>query len=151
MGYDFVIIKKEALEKPPVPPAASFIVPPNFQQTMPAQPSAAAATAPPSPAHSTSPAPKPVLPAPAKSGGSSHPPLKCSVAGTFYRSPAPSEPPFVKVWFIQLSKKPIRFFCFILPESEKHICPPSSFHFSIMILSFVKESITFLLSWVQRD
>ncbi|MCI22900.1 biotin carboxyl carrier protein of acetyl-CoA carboxylase, partial [Trifolium medium] len=37
----------------------------------------------------------PALPPP-KSSASSHPPLKCPMAGTFYRSPGPGEPPFVK-------------------------------------------------------
>ncbi|KAF7805276.1 biotin carboxyl carrier protein of acetyl-CoA carboxylase, chloroplastic-like isoform X2 [Senna tora] len=45
--------------------------------------------APPTPTPSASP---PAL----KSVKSSHPPLKCPMAGTFYRSPAPGEPPFVK-------------------------------------------------------
>ncbi|KAE8702696.1 Biotin carboxyl carrier protein of acetyl-CoA carboxylase [Hibiscus syriacus] len=36
-------------------------------------------------------------PAPPKSTKSSLPPLKCPMAGTFYRSPGPGEPPFVKV------------------------------------------------------
>lgn len=42
-------------------------------------------------------APAPALPAPPKPAQSSHLPLKCPMAGTFYRSPAPGEPPFVKV------------------------------------------------------
>ncbi|PKI38756.1 hypothetical protein CRG98_040869 [Punica granatum] len=97
MGCELVIRKKEALESPPVAPAASFMMPPNFQQMMPAQPSLAPAAGPaPAPA-SSAPTPKPALPAPAKSSGSSHPPFKCPMAGTFYRSPAPGEPPFVKV------------------------------------------------------
>jgi acetyl-CoA carboxylase biotin carboxyl carrier protein len=33
---------------------------------------------------------------PPKSSASSHPPLKCPMAGTFYRSPGPGEPAFVK-------------------------------------------------------
>ncbi|KAL7167960.1 hypothetical protein ACSBR2_038400 [Camellia fascicularis] len=37
-----------------------------------------------------------VPPSPAKPK-SSHPPLKCSMAGTFYRCPTPGAPPFVKV------------------------------------------------------
>ncbi|RVW80899.1 Biotin carboxyl carrier protein of acetyl-CoA carboxylase 2, chloroplastic [Vitis vinifera] len=41
--------------------------------------------------------PTPALPAPAQTSKSSHPPLKCPMAGTFYQSPGPGEPPFVKV------------------------------------------------------
>ncbi|XP_034706421.1 biotin carboxyl carrier protein of acetyl-CoA carboxylase 2, chloroplastic-like isoform X2 [Vitis riparia] len=43
----------------------------------------------------TSTAPSLPPPAPAKTSESSHPPLKCPMAGTFYRSPGPGEPPFV--------------------------------------------------------
>ncbi|XP_034706420.1 biotin carboxyl carrier protein of acetyl-CoA carboxylase 2, chloroplastic-like isoform X1 [Vitis riparia] len=45
----------------------------------------------------TSTAPSLPPPAPAKTSESSHPPLKCPMAGTFYRSPGPGEPPFVMV------------------------------------------------------
>ncbi|XP_019080687.1 biotin carboxyl carrier protein of acetyl-CoA carboxylase 2, chloroplastic isoform X1 [Vitis vinifera] len=45
----------------------------------------------------TSTAPSLPTPAPAKTSESSHPPLKCPMAGTFYRSPGPGEPPFVMV------------------------------------------------------
>lgn len=98
MGCELLIRKKEALEPPPLAPAAPFMMPPNFHQVMPAQPSPAPMAAP--VPTSSAPVPKPALPAPAKSSGSCHPPLKCPMAGTFYRSPAPGEPPFVKVWFI---------------------------------------------------
>ncbi|KAL4342547.1 hypothetical protein GQ457_08G009110 [Hibiscus cannabinus] len=47
----------------------------------------------PAPAAAT-PAPSPAAP---KSAKSLLPPLKCPMAGTFYRSPTPGEPPFVKV------------------------------------------------------
>lgn len=97
MGCELVIRKKEALEPPPVAPAAPFMMPPTFQQMVPAQPTPAAVPAPASAPTSSAPVPKPALPAPTKSSGSSHPPLKCPMAGTFYRSPAPGEPPFVKV------------------------------------------------------
>lgn len=44
------------------------------------------------------PAPSPSTSPPAvKRPKSSRPPLKSPMAGTFYRSPAPGEPPFVKV------------------------------------------------------
>uniref|UniRef100_A0A2P2NMX5 Biotin carboxyl carrier protein of acetyl-CoA carboxylase n=1 Tax=Rhizophora mucronata TaxID=61149 RepID=A0A2P2NMX5_RHIMU len=53
----------------------------------------------PTPAPATpTPAAAPPAPPPApKASTSSHPPLKCPMAGTFYRCPAPGEPPFVKV------------------------------------------------------
>lgn len=120
MGCELVIRKKEALELPLAAPAASFAMPPNFQQLMPAQPFPAA-TAPPAPAPTSSaPLPKPALPAPAKSAGASHPPLKCPMAGTLYRSPAPGEPPFVMVWVI-LSGNPSTCFSFIFTASENCI------------------------------
>ncbi|KAK4768596.1 hypothetical protein SAY87_003737 [Trapa incisa] len=90
MGCELLIRKKETLEQPPVIPAAPFMMPPTFQQMV--QPTLEA-----TPVPASAPAPKTSLPAPAKSSGSSHPPLKCPMAGTFYRSPAPGEPPFVKV------------------------------------------------------
>ncbi|KAL0452262.1 UNVERIFIED_CONTAM: Biotin carboxyl carrier protein of acetyl-CoA carboxylase 1, chloroplastic [Sesamum latifolium] len=86
-----LIRKKEALTPPPAPVT-------NVQlQTQPAvlapvpTPSPVP-TATPSPASTRSPAPPKAQPS-----KSSHPPLKCPMAGTFYRSPAPGEPPFVKV------------------------------------------------------
>ncbi|KAK9271771.1 hypothetical protein L1049_002134 [Liquidambar formosana] len=96
LDCELVIRKKEALPQPP--PAAPVVtmhhslphsIPPS--QPSPAQ---AVAPAPTSPAPS---APALALPAPAKTSTSSHPPLKCPMAGTFYRSPAPGEPSFVKV------------------------------------------------------
>ncbi|KAK1306487.1 hypothetical protein QJS10_CPA10g01956 [Acorus calamus] len=66
------------------------MMPPTSPQAMlPSQPPLAPAPAPAAPA--------PALPAPAKSGKSSLPPLKCPMAGTFYRCSGPGEPPFVKV------------------------------------------------------
>ncbi|KAL0403377.1 UNVERIFIED_CONTAM: Biotin carboxyl carrier protein of acetyl-CoA carboxylase 1, chloroplastic [Sesamum radiatum] len=85
-----LLIRKEALTPPP-----ALVT--NVQlQTQPAvlapvpTPSPVP-TATPSPASSRSPAPPKAQPS-----KSSHPPLKCPMAGTFYRSPAPGEPPFVK-------------------------------------------------------
>ncbi|CAL5342954.1 unnamed protein product [Camellia sinensis] len=93
---ELLIRKKEAMPQPtssapvdimhsPPSPAAA---PPTFQLP----PSTAAPSAPTPSAPSVSPSP----PA-AKSAKSSLPPLKCPMAGTFYRSPAPGEPPLVKV------------------------------------------------------
>ncbi|KAJ6402542.1 hypothetical protein OIU84_014608 [Salix udensis] len=71
---ELIIRKKEALQQPaPPPPAAPY---PPMQSPYP---------------YAMFPAPPPAAPAPAPAT------LKCPMAGTFYRSPAPSEPPFVKV------------------------------------------------------
>ncbi|XP_050205748.1 biotin carboxyl carrier protein of acetyl-CoA carboxylase, chloroplastic isoform X2 [Mercurialis annua] len=93
LDFELIIRKKEALPQPPSPPPA-VMMHPSPPQLMPAAPPAASVTAS-SPA-SSAPAPSPSPPA-AKSLKSSHPPLKCPMAGTFYRSPAPGEPQFVKV------------------------------------------------------
>ncbi|KAK2663294.1 hypothetical protein Ddye_001868 [Dipteronia dyeriana] len=90
MDCELIIRKKEALQQPAMPPSmphAMYMSPP------PMAPAAAPAPAPASPASAAPPA----LPAPAKTSQSSHPPLKCPMAGTFYRCPGPGEPPFVKV------------------------------------------------------
>lgn len=95
LDLELVIRKKEALEKPaPQAPVAS--APPPYPYPMqygPPPPAPAAAPAPASPPPAAS---APALPAPAKPSASAHPPLKCPMAGTFYRCPAPGEPPFVK-------------------------------------------------------
>ncbi|KAK7316300.1 hypothetical protein VNO77_35234 [Canavalia gladiata] len=92
---ELMIRKKEALQPPPViTPAAPPMHYPTFPSPLPPPAAAAAAAAP-----ASSPPPKaaPALPSPGKGSTSSHPPLKCPMAGTFYRSPGPGEPPFVKV------------------------------------------------------
>lgn len=82
---EILIRKKEAIQPPaPAPHQYIAIPPPQAHSTVAPPPVPAAAPAPASP----SPAPK---------AASSHPPLKCPMAGTFYRSPGPGEPPFVKV------------------------------------------------------
>ncbi|KAA8533403.1 hypothetical protein F0562_031163 [Nyssa sinensis] len=92
LDCEILIRKNEALPQPPssapvvmmhssTPPA---VAPPAFQ------------AAPPTPAPAPAPATAPSPPA-AKSAKSSFPPFKCPMAGTFYRSAAPGEPPFVKV------------------------------------------------------
>ncbi|CAK8533430.1 unnamed protein product [Lathyrus sativus] len=91
---ELMIRKKEALQPPP---ATAIPQPsqPFYYPTLPSPPltPTAAASAP-----AISPPSKatPALPSPMKSA-SSHPPLKCPMAGTFYRCPAPGQPPFVKV------------------------------------------------------
>ncbi|CAA0829595.1 Biotin carboxyl carrier protein of acetyl-CoA carboxylase 1- chloroplastic [Striga hermonthica] len=89
---EILIRKKEALPQPPV----------QYIQTLP-QPLSQPQPAITPPVHSVSPVPtaepspqpKPALALPAAK--SSLPSFKCPMAGTFYRSPAPGEPPFVKV------------------------------------------------------
>ena len=91
---ELIIRKKEAFPQPTIAPIV-MMQPPSAPM-LPSQPApvqTAARTAASAPA-STAP---PALPAPAKSSKSSHPPLKCPMAGTFYGCPAPGEPPFVKV------------------------------------------------------
>ncbi|GAV91194.1 Biotin_lipoyl domain-containing protein [Cephalotus follicularis] len=94
LDCELIIRRKEALPLPSPAPVVMMHSP---------SPSPAMPSAPPAPAPMTSsPPPNSLAPPPppaaaAKSTKSSHPPLKCPMAGTFYRSPAPSEPPFVKV------------------------------------------------------
>ncbi|XP_047965793.1 biotin carboxyl carrier protein of acetyl-CoA carboxylase, chloroplastic-like [Salvia hispanica] len=89
LDCEVLIRKKEALPPPPSPPV-------TYYQSQP-QPAALPPVSAPSPgpaAAASTPAPSPPKAQPPKS---SHPPLKSPMAGTFYRSPAPGEPPFVKV------------------------------------------------------
>lgn len=92
LDCEVLIRKKEALPPPPSPPVTYYQSQPQPAALPPVSPpspvSAAAPSSPPSPAPS---------PAKAQPSKSSHPPLKCPMAGTFYRSPGPGEPPFVKV------------------------------------------------------
>lgn len=94
LDCEVLIRKKEALPQPPPPAPVSLMyshAPPLTPQAQPAPaPASAPAPAPRAPAPSTSP---PAV----KSAKSSFPPLKCPMAGTFYRSPGPGAPPFVKV------------------------------------------------------
>lgn len=96
LDCELLIRKKEALPPPPSP-APVMIAPSHFAP--PVAPAAAAPAHAPAAASAPAPAPKTAPPAsPAvQSPKSSRPPLKCPMAGTFYRSPAPSEPPFVKI------------------------------------------------------
>lgn len=92
LDCEVLIRKREALPQPTPPTPATFMhshastaVPPS--QSVPAP---ASSLAPAVSSSSTS-------PSAVKSAKSSLPPLKCPMAGTFYRSPAPGEPAFVKV------------------------------------------------------
>ncbi|XP_009759359.1 biotin carboxyl carrier protein of acetyl-CoA carboxylase 1, chloroplastic [Nicotiana sylvestris] len=92
LDCEILIRKKEALPQPPPPAPAhtpllqSYHVP-SVQSSPPPAPASAAPPV-------QIPAPSPAA---AKPSDSSVPPLKCPMAGTFYRSPGPGEPPFVKV------------------------------------------------------
>eukprot|EP01018_Ginkgo_biloba_P003736 Gb_32007 [translate_table: standard] len=89
---EILIRKKEALPQPPSPP------PPIMVQS----PYPTAAAPPPAPAVAPTPPSSSLVPAgpsaPAQSApAAKYPPMKCPMAGTFYRSPAPGEPQFVKI------------------------------------------------------
>lgn len=92
LDCEVLIRKKAALPQPPSPaPAQAPVIQsyhaPSVQSSAPPPPA-------PPPPPSQTPAPSPAA---AKSADSSLPPLKSPMAGTFYRSPAPGEPAFVKV------------------------------------------------------
>lgn len=90
---EIVIRKKEALQQQHIAPAPVIMQQPAIPQAY-AQPQLPPPAAPaPAPAAAKAPA---ALPPPSKPT-SSHPPFKCPMAGTFYRSPAPGAPAFVKV------------------------------------------------------
>ncbi|XP_071711142.1 biotin carboxyl carrier protein of acetyl-CoA carboxylase, chloroplastic-like [Rutidosis leptorrhynchoides] len=95
-GCEVLIRKKEAL---PQPPAAPMVMMQSSQpQAMYQSAPQFAPAAPPPVTSSSGPAPATPSPAPAPAKPkSSHPPMKCPMAGTFYRSPAPGAPAFVKV------------------------------------------------------
>lgn len=84
---EILIRKKAALPQPPVYMASPSVPQAFVQQQLPP----ASAPAPAAPAVAALPPPAPSKPK------SSHPPMKCPMAGTFYRSPAPGAAPFVKV------------------------------------------------------
>ncbi|CAK9147988.1 unnamed protein product [Ilex paraguariensis] len=93
LDCELLIRKKEALPQPPVaapqPHSPQAMVPSQLPHAQVAAPASSGPV--PSPPVS---APAPVTPAKPKS---SHPPFKCPMAGTFYSSPAPGAPAFVKV------------------------------------------------------
>ncbi|GAB2213541.1 hypothetical protein Droror1_Dr00017850 [Drosera rotundifolia] len=92
---EITIRKKEAISPLPSPiPIAS--TPTVTYHTAPPPPPPASAPASHAPASAASSAPPPVAVV-AQPSKSSLPPFKCPMSGTFYRSPAPGEPPFVKV------------------------------------------------------
>ncbi|CAI9759292.1 unnamed protein product [Fraxinus pennsylvanica] len=88
---EILIRKKEAL--PPPPPAPVTMVHSHAQPAVLPPVTAPSPLPTPAPSAAPTPAPSPK----AQASESSLPPLKCPMAGTFYRSPGPGEPPFVKV------------------------------------------------------
>ncbi|KAG6510996.1 hypothetical protein ZIOFF_029045 [Zingiber officinale] len=96
-GCEILIRKKEALPQPEI------VTSPMMLQSQPIfqpQPSVTPIVSPPLPP--APPTPSKALPAPSANPStpvskSPLPALKCPMAGTFYRCPAPGEPPFVKV------------------------------------------------------
>ncbi|MED6107695.1 Biotin carboxyl carrier protein of acetyl-CoA carboxylase, chloroplastic [Stylosanthes scabra] len=89
---EVTIRKREAMPQPQPPAQPAMYYPPPSFAAPPAAPASSPAPAP-TPATPTASA---SLPA-AKSTKSSVPALKSPMSGTFYRSPGPGEPPFVKV------------------------------------------------------
>ncbi|KAK9278831.1 hypothetical protein L1049_028410 [Liquidambar formosana] len=97
LDCELIIRKKEALQQPPTAAPTIMMQPPPYTM-FPSQPPPTPVTAPASAVSVPSPAVSaPVTPSPEKPSKSSHPPLTCPMAGTFYRCPAPGTPPFVKV------------------------------------------------------
>lgn len=88
LNCEVIIRKKEAMPQPEYAPQPAVLYSQPSQTAPPVAPSHALAL----PAPST-----PTSPPSVKLPTSSHPPLKSPMAGTFYRCPAPGEPPFVKV------------------------------------------------------
>lgn len=92
-GLELSIKKKEAFQPDAAPMVMMQLHP---QAMMPPQMAPTPSNAPAASPASSAPASPPALPSPSKPK-SSRPPLKCPMAGTFYRAPAPGAPPFVKV------------------------------------------------------
>ena len=92
LDCEIVIQKKEALQQQATQPPA-----PVYHSMMPPPPMAGLPMPPSPPVSLPAPSSAPATEKPATAPSSSHPPLKSPMAGTFYRSPGPGEPPFVKV------------------------------------------------------
>ncbi|CAF2346255.1 unnamed protein product [Brassica rapa] len=92
LDCEIVIRKKEALQQQATQPPA-----PVYHSMMPPPPMAGLPMPPSPPVSLPAPSSAPATEKPATAPSSSHPPLKSPMAGTFYRSPGPGEPPFVKV------------------------------------------------------
>ncbi|KFK25777.1 hypothetical protein AALP_AA8G159100 [Arabis alpina] len=94
LDCEIVIRKKEALQQQAAPPAPVYHSMPPQMASLPMHMPPSQPVAPPA---SPTPSSVPVAAKPTPAPTSSHPPLKSPMAGTFYRSPGPGEPPFVKV------------------------------------------------------
>ncbi|KAL6002865.1 hypothetical protein ACLOJK_023087 [Asimina triloba] len=94
---ELIIRKKEALPQQPLQAPVVMMQPSPPQAVVPFHFPPPQTTAPVAPISSTPSLPTPTAPPAATPTKSSLPPLKCPMAGTFYRSPAPGEQPFVKV------------------------------------------------------
>ncbi|CAI5518415.1 unnamed protein product [Closterium sp. Naga37s-1] len=98
-GFEILIRKKEALPAPAAPaapPAPAYPAYPPPHMMAPFQYADAPA---PAPAPAAAPAAKPAAApaAPAPPAPAALPPMVSPMAGTYYSSPAPGEPPFLKV------------------------------------------------------
>ncbi|KAF8388531.1 hypothetical protein HHK36_027206 [Tetracentron sinense] len=99
LDCEIIIRKKDALPQAPSPAPVVIMHSPSSPAVMPSayqHVPTATGPAPSAPVSSSASTPAPSPPA-AKSAKSSLQPLKCPMAGTFYRNPGPGEPPFVKV------------------------------------------------------
>ncbi|KAJ4842256.1 hypothetical protein Tsubulata_025305, partial [Turnera subulata] len=98
LDCELLIRKKEAMPLPPSPsPQVAMYSPPPPPppEVIPSPSPPVSAATPVPPPQTPSPSPSPALAS--SSSSSSRPTIKCPMAGTFYRSPAPGTPPFVKV------------------------------------------------------
>ncbi|KAL2463166.1 biotin carboxyl carrier protein of acetyl-CoA carboxylase 1 [Forsythia ovata] len=98
---ELLIRKNESLPPPPsghITPAQSYTQPTVLS---PVPTPSSASTSAPSPAPTPSPSPPKT-----QTSKSSHPLLKSPMAGTFYRSPAPGQPPFMKPNLHKSHQKP---------------------------------------------
>ncbi|KAK7243227.1 hypothetical protein RIF29_38018 [Crotalaria pallida] len=93
LDIEVTIRKKEAIPQLQSPPQPSMVYSPPSPAAPPVSPASTSTHTPAPPARAPSSSSPPAI----KSAKSSHPPLKSPMAGTFYRSPAPGEPAFVKV------------------------------------------------------
>ncbi|XP_052175402.1 biotin carboxyl carrier protein of acetyl-CoA carboxylase 2, chloroplastic-like [Diospyros lotus] len=97
LGCELIIRKKEALQQLANTAPTVMMQPLSPQVIVPSQLPPAQVAAPAPASHVPSSTVSPAAPSSPAKPKSSHPPLKCPMAGTFYRSPAPGTPPFVKV------------------------------------------------------
>ncbi|KAF1897750.1 hypothetical protein Lal_00032509 [Lupinus albus] len=93
LDIEVTIRKKEAIPHLQSPPQPALVYSPPSVVAPPVAPSSTSTLTPAPPARAPSSSSPPAV----KSAKSSHPPLKSPMAGTFYKSPAPGEPAFVKV------------------------------------------------------